>query len=68
LGANIAQISPQTSTTGVEFMDPALNELIVALTSIHDQAESADNVGNRLWRTSSNRTEIAGFVLISVLT
>jgi hypothetical protein len=38
LGANIAQIGPQTSTTGVEFMDSALNALIGALTSIRDQA------------------------------
>src|SRR5260370_25150724 len=41
LGANIAQINRQTSTTGVGFMDPALHGLIVALRSIRDQADSA---------------------------
>jgi len=40
LGANIAQINRQTSTAGVEFMDPALNALIATLTSIRDQADS----------------------------
>jgi len=40
LGAVIAQINRQTSTAGVEFMDPALNALIVALRSIRDQADS----------------------------
>jgi hypothetical protein len=40
LGPNIAQINRQISTTGVEFMDPALEALIVALTSIRDQADS----------------------------
>jgi hypothetical protein len=40
LGANIPQINRQTSTTGVEFMDPALDALIATLTSIRDQADS----------------------------
>jgi hypothetical protein len=40
LGADIAQIDRQTSTAGVEFMDSALNALIVALTAIRDQADS----------------------------
>jgi hypothetical protein len=41
LGADIAQIDRQTAAVGVEFMDSALNALIVVLTSIRDQADSA---------------------------
>jgi hypothetical protein len=40
LGAHIAQISWQTSTDGIEFMDSALNTLIVALKAIRDHADS----------------------------
>ncbi len=40
MGANIAQINRQTSAVGIEFMDPAPDALIVALTSIRDQADS----------------------------
>jgi hypothetical protein len=40
LGADIAQINWQTSTDGIEFMDSALNTLIVALKAIRDHADS----------------------------
>jgi hypothetical protein len=40
LGAVIAQIHRQTSTTGAGFMDSALDALIFALTSISDQVDS----------------------------
>jgi rubrerythrin len=39
LGADIAQINWQTSTDGIEFMDSALNTLIVALKAIRDHAD-----------------------------
>ena len=35
-----SQANWQTSTVGTEFMDPALNTLIVALRAIRDQADS----------------------------
>jgi len=40
LGADVAQVNRQISTAGVEFMDAALNAVIVALKSIRDQADS----------------------------
>jgi len=41
LGKRIAQINWQTSTERIEFMDSALNTLIVALKAIRDHADSA---------------------------
>jgi len=40
LGAHIAQINWQTSTDGIEFMDSAVDTLIVALKAIRDHADS----------------------------
>jgi predicted nucleic-acid-binding Zn-ribbon protein len=40
LGAHIAQTDRQTSTDGTEFMESALNTLIIALRAIRDQADS----------------------------
>src|SRR6266480_5509564 len=40
LGADVAQVNRQISTAGVEFMDAALDAVIVALKSIRDQADS----------------------------
>src|SRR5207248_1627707 len=41
LGANIAQVERQTSTDGVESMDPALKTLKAALETIRDAAMNA---------------------------
>src|SRR5262249_49516126 len=43
LGANIAQVDRQTSTIGVESMDPALTRLKAALEAIRDTATNALN-------------------------
>ena len=40
LDADIAQTNSQTSTDGIEFMESALNALIVAVRTIRDQADS----------------------------
>jgi hypothetical protein len=40
LYGDIAQTNSQTSAAGCEFMDSALNALIVALRAIRDQADS----------------------------
>jgi hypothetical protein len=50
LGAVIAQIYRQTSTAGIEFMDPALDAVIVALRSIRDEDDS-------FWKRSNSRDE-----------